>query len=219
MPNWCDNTITITGPFTEYYNFVQQLRESDSGLFQTFVPKPEDLKGAYGEWEYAKWGTKWDVEREEFMHQVDKQFDERFDTIACWYDNLDMGNPKENEEFWDEAERLQAQSTLYISTAWCPPDEFFEELTKLFPKLHFSCAYNEPACDIQGIDVYYGGKTISKVSWPERTTGDIRLEKDYKDASYKAAKSGEEIIKYLLENMLKLKAEVENGKIDLEVKV
>ena len=57
MPNWCTNTLTITGNVStlcELKNIIEADRE---GLLEEIAP--------IGEWDYAraveKWGTKWDV--------------------------------------------------------------------------------------------------------------------------------------------------------------
>jgi hypothetical protein len=58
MPNWCSNSITITGPVEK----IQALRavSIDKGLLEAMAP--------LGDWEYDRaveaWGTKWDISNE-----------------------------------------------------------------------------------------------------------------------------------------------------------
>jgi hypothetical protein len=58
MPNWCSNSITITGPVEK----IHALRavSIDKGLLEAMAP--------LGDWEYDRaveaWGTKWDISNE-----------------------------------------------------------------------------------------------------------------------------------------------------------
>jgi len=63
MPNWCDNSITISGPkdkITELWKSAQTAQQGDFGLLEAMVP--------IGDWEYdtavENWGTKWDISDE-----------------------------------------------------------------------------------------------------------------------------------------------------------
>lgn len=56
MPNWCHNTIYISGDLQELTDFMYAVK--DRGLCESVIP--------LGEWEYDKalatWGCKWDLE-------------------------------------------------------------------------------------------------------------------------------------------------------------
>ena len=63
MANWCDNSITISGPkdiITELWKSAQTSQKGEFGLLEAMVP--------IGEWDYdiavEAWGTKWDVSDE-----------------------------------------------------------------------------------------------------------------------------------------------------------
>lgn len=68
MPNWCSNSITISGPI-ETIKDLWDSAQKKQGLLEAMVP--------IGEWEYdtavEAWGTKWDVSLEglEFMDNGD----------------------------------------------------------------------------------------------------------------------------------------------------
>lgn len=57
MPNWCTNTLTITGNVSTLCELKTVIEADRVGLLEAIAP--------IGEWEYAnaveKWGTKWDV--------------------------------------------------------------------------------------------------------------------------------------------------------------
>ena len=60
MPNWCTNTLTITGNVSTLCELKTVIEADRAGLLEAIAP--------IGEWEYAnaveKWGTKWDVSTE-----------------------------------------------------------------------------------------------------------------------------------------------------------
>ena len=72
MPNWCSNSITITGPADKIralWDAAQPAEGKDRSLLEVMVP--------IGEWDYEtavnKWGTKWDISLEglEFSENED----------------------------------------------------------------------------------------------------------------------------------------------------
>lgn len=66
MPNWCQNSIYITGPVAE----VSKLHDAinNGQLLETMVPytdgMTEDSDGSY-EWRKSNWGVKWDIAPED----------------------------------------------------------------------------------------------------------------------------------------------------------
>ena len=80
MPNWCTNTLTITGNVStlcELKNIIEADRE---GLLEAIAP--------IGEWEYGnaieKWGTKWDVSTEGLEYTLNG---DGTATISGWFDS------------------------------------------------------------------------------------------------------------------------------------
>jgi hypothetical protein len=69
MPNWCDNSITVSHPDKEMMlKFATSVKEQN--LFQTFIPMPEDETDWYG-WHVKHWGTKWDLGDSDFYLEKD----------------------------------------------------------------------------------------------------------------------------------------------------
>ena len=100
MPNWCNNSVTITGPAQKIRALWAQA-EKGQGLLQAMVPPPENMfHGNLGEaerrecaekgipnwydWQVSNWGTKWDVGLEglEFVNNGDGTA-----SISGWFDS------------------------------------------------------------------------------------------------------------------------------------
>ena len=97
MPNWCNNGITIDGPYETLVKFKEVIEQSDEAnneadaFLQTMVPMPavlvETIKGTgdekqttfvdgcnnWWDWRIKNWGCKWDVSTEglEFIDNKD----------------------------------------------------------------------------------------------------------------------------------------------------
>ena len=135
MPNWCNNTITITGD----YDTLVQLKpvvEAGEGLLQAIKPMPKELEGTtspsdtpnWYDWCNANWGTKWDPEVHlEFIDNEDGTA-----TIQGWFD-----------------------------TAWAPPIDAFETLSQDWDSCYIEMFYEESGMcfvgcwDSEGGDAYY----------------------------------------------------------------
>jgi len=123
MPNWCSNTITITGNKENICRIKDMMdsieNKSESNLFQTLVGYPDHMtEGEYQEKWYdtnvTNWGTKWDVSYDD----------------AC---------PQFSEEV----------IVLSPDTAWSPPIGFGTILAKLY-QVDVELFYTEPGCDFCG---------------------------------------------------------------------
>lgn len=123
MPNWCANTITITGDKVNILRIKDMMdsieNKSESNLFQTLVGIPDYMtESEYQEKWYDtnvnNWGTKWDVSYDD----------------AC---------PQFSEE----------EIVLSPDTAWSPPIGFGAQLAKLY-QVDVELYYTEPGCDFCG---------------------------------------------------------------------
>ena len=148
MPNWCNNSITITGD----YDTLVQLKpvvEAGEGLLQAIAPMPKELEDTtapsdtpnWYDWCNENWGTKWDPEVHlEFIDNEDGTA-----TITGWFD-----------------------------TAWAPPLEAFQSLADDWDSCYIELFYEEGGMcfvgcwDSEGADDYYEysdatSKTISDI--------------------------------------------------------
>ena len=134
MPNWCHNTLTITGSNKNLKEFTDKLATSAQentqvvkGLFEIFHPMPE---GTYGrsleagdaekyplnwyDWSCENWGTKWDTNA--------KIAENNGELIKFYYD-----------------------------TAWAPGEKWVSKVAKDFPKLTFNLDYYSLEGDYRGV--------------------------------------------------------------------
>ena len=99
MPNWCNNTITLTGP-KEKITAIYAKAKEDNALLQQLKPMPEALEGTtspapkegkvqplvdgfdnWYDWRVQNWGTKWDVDMDGLELADDGT------TINGWFDS------------------------------------------------------------------------------------------------------------------------------------
>ena len=138
MPNWCDNTISITGPTEEVKQLYGRLtaEEPKRGLCESLYPMPKELKHTVSpapedgkqpivdghnnwyDWACDKWGTKWDT----------------------------------TDEQWEMAENTDGTATIEGSfcTAWGPPIGVYEHARDIHPNLFIDAMYYESGCAFAG---------------------------------------------------------------------
>lgn len=141
MPNWCHNTLTVTGK--EVSEFKKKAKSNESALsFNNFVPMPEELKNTkspdeknpklikkYGadnwyDWACINWGTKWDIEAK-------------------------LIKDKKNELVYK------------FNTAWCPPFPWLAVVSRKFARLKFKIEYFDESVSFEGFANIENGKVIS----------------------------------------------------------
>lgn len=138
MPNWCNNTITITGDkktISGIRRLIESIKKSEgkeSGVFATLVGREPNISenqyhgGAWYDSNVNYWGTKWDVSYDE-----------------CYFD------------FSDEHISLQP------NTAWSPPIGFCQMMVKEYKKIKIHILYDECGNDFCGqADIYLDEEDI-----------------------------------------------------------
>lgn len=133
MPNWCENTLNISGNEKDIKKFMEQAKDEDTDLsLNKFVPMPEELESVvspckedpdrmakYGyndwyDWSIGEWGTKWDVEAE-----------------------LIYGD--------------EGYLHYTFDSPWSPPIKWLKKVSAMYPDLNFSLKYDEPGMGFMGI--------------------------------------------------------------------
>lgn len=136
MPNWCENSIEVTGPAgdiarfvgigigpddpekdreLEDYRDITNNRDVESWRISRYYPTPDNVEDAY-DWHVEHWGTKWDC--------------------GCYASSFDVGSNYFNASFL---------------SAWDPPVEWLRHVQRDFPTLRFKLLYVESGTDFSGI--------------------------------------------------------------------
>ena len=151
MPNWCDNTISISGnadSIKRLKDFVgrpiiEEGKQIENVVYAlaNIMPSTPDAQPMLGEmskstgpedWYHNNinsWGTKWDV-----------------------YGNVQMNDYKEGDSF----------ISFWFDSAWSPPTPPTQRLSEIFPELTIEHKYYETGCDFWGIETYKAGEMISE---------------------------------------------------------
>lgn len=142
MPNWCENTVTITGSKEDIDNVIEFLKDAESEFsFDRIIPYPEPFRsmddkagagkfepfddgynsGGY-EWCSFNWGSKWPT----------------YEVSCC---------------------RLSANEIQYsFDTPWAPPIGVLDELARKMPRLAIEAYYREPGMMFEGERKYANGE-------------------------------------------------------------
>ena len=125
MPNWCNNTITISGPkdkITKLYNDAV----AENGLLQVMYPMPKELEDTtspapkegepqplvdgydnWYDWRVNNWATKWDVDVEHL------ELSEDGTNISGWFDSAWSPPTGAYEEFLARNEDCSIKALYY----------------------------------------------------------------------------------------------------------
>ena len=146
MPNWCENRLEVRGKEADVDRFAEGFVKNG---ISAFVPTPKELVEDTGteEENMKKYGA------------------------ASWYDwRLENWGTK-----WDitdvyTLERDEGYAAFSFDTAWAPPIEAFEKISKMFPGLEFILQYEEPLMGFFGQAVFKDGGLVEddEYEWDER---------------------------------------------------
>ena len=141
MPNWCNNSINITGPADQIKTLWEQAQNNwkteNYGLLNAMVPMPGALKGTrspspddgsqpfvdghdnWYDWCVANWGTKWDVNDDGLVFE---DTEDGYATISGWFES-----------------------------AWAPPIEAYNTFIENNEEIQLYATYEEGGMDFAGI--------------------------------------------------------------------
>lgn len=167
MPNYCYDTLTITGNslyMSELYDFIGTDVKSNFTM-NKFIPMPEELKNTDSPIRFIAVGTKKVIDssgnsilknvndknqtEEEFIihnnYLIDKyEYDNWYDwAYANWGCKWDI-------DIIDILEESDTKLSINYDTAWNPNYQFIEFLGLQFPNLKFELEYYEPGNSFAG---------------------------------------------------------------------
>ena len=144
MPNWCNNSINISGSTETIKTLWDEANKEGSGLLDAMKPMPKELDGTtsptpqegqagykgpqpkidgfdnWYDWRVKNWGTKWDID------------------------------PKEGLEFTDNGDGT-AQISGWFESAWAPPIQAYDTFLDDMDGCSLTADYHEPGMDFAGI--------------------------------------------------------------------
>jgi len=164
MPNWCSNSITISGPTETIKQLWEDARSGeDFNLLQAMAPMPAELEDTtapsedgndWYSWRVNNWGTKWDVS-------------------------------DEGLEFIDNGDGT-AMIDGWFESAWAPPIGAYEQFCDDMDNCTLEASYHEPGMDFAGFWSSDGGDEYldnlhEEFKLPEDERSDLynRLDEEY----------------------------------------
>ena len=139
MPNYCNNTLTVSGSNESLNKFWIENRSIDNEeeeneylSFNKSVPIPKNHDDWY-HWCIDNWGTKWDA-------------------FECTLNEIDSINDNLDED---------CTSLIYqFDTAWGPPLIWLQKIVNIYINISFTLEYSEPGMDFWGKKEYLNGELI-----------------------------------------------------------
>lgn len=170
MPNWCHNTLIVTGPEEALSRFddAHRTRDKDGApafTFQGSVPRPTILglmQSGFRDIDGEQVKVWW-MRNGEAVRIADRTLQFLRDRYGAtnWYDwGLKHWGTK-----WDAGEagfEASPGGRLYtFSTAWGPPGEWVQKASAAHPELTLTIEYDEPGMCFAGTFRVAGGAVLS----------------------------------------------------------
>jgi hypothetical protein len=155
MPNWCENTLKVSGNKTDIQKFKELTlvkQEIGSELYFTMnvlYPTPPELLEQTSPvmWRGEETDTEGKLEFEKYVSELQKKYG-----YTDWYNwRVDKWGTK-----WDVADTYILDDedefiSVQYNTAWSPNIEWVRYVAKQFPELTFTLSFEEPGCSFCGV--------------------------------------------------------------------
>lgn len=156
MPNWCYNTVRISG----HGNYkVEELMEAVKGRkveqdgkeyqapfsFNSIVPMPEDIRDTTSPTRISETNTQEQVDALQEKYGVTNWYDW---AIKNWGTKWDLNAFHDDTQvnYHEDANEV----TYRFDTAWSPPQLVHEALVEQYPAVNISWHYDEPDMEFSG---------------------------------------------------------------------
>ena len=153
MPNWCINQLEVKGPKAQLDKFLLQAKrkktkeecKSDLSL-EALMPTPADLLSREAT------GSSMEALNSEPAKRADDD----------WY-SWRVRNWGTKWDIDADADRINSKSATFgFNSAWSPPSKGIQAVSKLFPKLTFVLAYDEPGMGFDGEVTFKAGVIVEE---------------------------------------------------------
>jgi len=180
MPNWAENTLTVSGGKKQLKQFMKFAKGENGDLdFDKFIPYPERYK-----------------KLDEVARKAQAEIDALPDDERRMFYKLGGETPKDGynsggyewcRNNWGtkwNAHQLNMEThgdavVYYFDTAWNPPEPVIQAMSKRFTELEFSLDFREEGEGYEGNSLYKGGEGESE-------TRDIEPDADDEDVGKEA---------------------------------
>ena len=157
MPNWCYNSLTIEGSAEDISAIKQQVSQPFTRDHENYDMDQKKMVWKtyqYNNPVFAFWNIVKPTDLETYALQKDPKQDPNIINFEGdnWYDwNVRNWGTKwdvsvSDDEQWPETELVEDWSDRLIysfNTAWSPPLQAIEELSKQYPNVEFTLSYEE----------------------------------------------------------------------------
>lgn len=177
MPNWCNNTLIITGPEDKIQEFKEranaygpdyaepewknslpkQTKEKNLLSFHAFVPVPRDIQArTYGGEHESRSVDSWNDQTDEHWLENEKLpcgYEWEIENWGCKWGACNVR--LYNRELGEPLEYA-------FETPWGPPEEFLDKVSEMYPELKFHLNFSEEGMYFEGRLVYTKGDSLEK---------------------------------------------------------
>ena len=145
MPNWCHDTLIVTGDPIEVAGYVEHVKDDEQPLtFSVCAPLDDEVDGV------AQWSTKWDAS---------------FSGGSM----IQIGTEESDPELTMSARGVQLADGVAIykfDTAWSPPVNWLAITSRKHPGLSFTLRYGEAGNGIAGEVMFEKGDLVADRELP-----------------------------------------------------
>jgi len=124
MPNWCDNSVTLTHEDKSKVDALEAVLQSeDKQVFQHLRPMPESEKDNWYDWNINHWGTKWEMSIIDWERRDDNSIWISFET--AWAPPIAIYEYLDDQEW--QVEGLYHESGMTFCGIWSDGDDDYYE--------------------------------------------------------------------------------------------
>ena len=183
MPNWCTNSVRVTGKKEDLEDFIKKAQgkvidndKVETFSLETLYPTPKELLSEpspnndvelskkfmelYGaddwyRWRVKNWGTKWDVDSAS-RSEMEK-------------------TPRKDIDLYE--------IEYFFDSAWSPPVDGFTKISEQFPDISFFMHFEECGCAFVGTaEIQNGNCSLVEHDWNSEEGKQLRYDKsEYND--------------------------------------
>ena len=114
MPNWCFNeAVLFNQDSTKIDALVEELEKENPEPFNHLRPRPQEKNEEWYSWNIEKWGTKWDVNIEDYTRVDDNTIQVFFD--SAWSPPIELYTYLEHEG-WDVSAQYSEEGMQFVGS-------------------------------------------------------------------------------------------------------